>query len=50
MLSYYIDNGWLLGDIHGNNIGLVNDVAAITDPGVAIPLVPENLAVEIPEV
>jgi hypothetical protein len=50
VLNYYIDKGWLLGDVHANNIGMVGDTAAITDPGVAIPLTPENLAVEVPEV
>ncbi len=50
VLNYYIDKGWLLGDVHSNNVGLVNNIAAITDPGVAIPLIPENLTVEIPVV
>jgi hypothetical protein len=51
-LGYYLDAGLLLADVHANNLGLVKDRAGsalvITDPGHAVPLLPQWAQVEVP--
>lgn len=46
-LDQYWRKGWLLTDLHDGNLGTVNDVIVITDPGVAVPLDMELLDIEI---
>lgn len=51
-LGYYLDAGLLLADVHANNLGLIKDRAGnalvITDPGHAVPLLPQWAQVEVP--
>ncbi len=54
-LGYYMNEGLLLADVHGNNVGMAAQgdegqiLPAITDPGQAVVLKREWAVVEIPE-
>lgn len=57
-LGYYLSEGLLLADVHGNNVGKVErhddaydgEVRVVTDPGHAVPLLPRWDAVTIEEI
>lgn len=52
-LAQFIDTGFVLADVHLNNVGIVDrkgveSVVAITDPGHAVPLKPEYWKYPVP--
>ncbi len=57
-LGYYLQNGLLMADVHGNNVGKVErhdeiydgTVEVITDPGHAVPLIERWDSVQVQEI